>query len=157
MSGAGLWDYALGVYQRPGVEAALLEAQDAHGQCVAYLLWALWLAERGRHADARTLAAGAAAARLWNGAAIAPLRDLRRRLRTPLPSLPAETQLRLREAVQALELEAERTLLETLEAASPAQAEGPGADAAATLAEAVRTWGGEAPAALLARLAKLAL
>jgi len=155
VSEAGLWAYALEVYGRPGAEAALLEAQDAYGQCVPYLLWALWLAARGRAADAASLAAGAELARAWEAAAIAPLRGLRRRLKSPIPPVSSEAQARLRDGVRALELQAEQALLEALEAASPStNGHGPGAEAA--LAEAVLAWGGgDVPAELLARLATL--
>ncbi|HTX49173.1 MAG TPA: TIGR02444 family protein [Caulobacteraceae bacterium] len=154
MSEARLWPYALEVYGRPGGEAALLAAQDLHGQCIPYLLWALWLVTRGGPADSEAFAPGAAVARTWQDAVIAPLRGLRRKLKAPVPAMPAEKQARLRERIRALELEAERMLLETLEAVSPAPAER-GPDAAAALAEAVRVWGGDVPAELLARLAAL--
>jgi len=154
-SDGALWPYALDVYDRPGVEPALLEAQDTYDQNIPYLLWALWLAAGGRAADSETLAAGADMARAWQDAAIAPLRDLRRRLKAPIPPLPAEKQARLREGVRALELAAERMLLETLEAGSPSSGIR-GLDAGTALAEAVRVWGGgEVPATLLARLAVL--
>ena len=155
-SDGGLWSYALRVYARPGVEAALLEAQDVYDQCVPYLLWALWLAAGDRPVDSEALATGADMARAWQDAAIAPLRGLRRRLKTPIPHMPTVKQARLREGVRALELAAERALLETLEAASPSPGDRRG-DADVKLAEAVRAWGGGAiPAALIARLAALA-
>jgi uncharacterized protein (TIGR02444 family) len=155
VSESGLWAYALEVYRRPGAETALLEAQDTYGQCVPYLLWALWLAARGRAADVASLAVGAELAQAWQEAAIAPLRALRRRLKLPNPPLPADARARLRDGVQALELQAERSLLETLESScSPPYGGVEGAEA--VLAKAVRAWGGgDVPAKLLARLATL--
>ncbi len=151
MTETGLWPFALATYQRPGVEAALLELQDDHGQCVPYLIWALWLAASGRAADRTALAAGAAIARPWQEAAIQPLRALRRRLREPIALADPENQAQLREAVKALELDAERRLLAALEAASPTV--GPGAPVA--LAEAIQAWGGAAPPQSIERLAAL--
>ena len=153
MNGEALWPYSLEVYGRPGVEALLLELQDGHGQCVPYLLWALWLATNGRRADDGALEAGAALARAWHEAAIRPLRDLRRGLKAAKPA-PAARE-RLRGGVKVLELEAERMLLQMLEDASPPEA-GAGPALRAGLGEAAVAWGGDAPAALLDRLATLA-
>jgi uncharacterized protein (TIGR02444 family) len=150
-----LWPFALEVYGRPGVEAVMLELQDAHGQCVPYLLWALWLARSGRPAGRETLLAGAVLARSWQDVAVAPLRQIRRRLRTPLQPIRAADQRRLRERVKSLELDAERMLLRMLEAASPPPG-GAAADPSASLDAAIAAWGGTAPAALVTRLASLA-
>jgi uncharacterized protein (TIGR02444 family) len=150
-----LWPYALEVYGRPGVEPLLLALQDVHGQCAPYLLWSLWMAASGRAADDAALRSGAALARAWQDAAIAPLRRLRRDLKaSPAPG-PKPARERLRQGVKKLELDAERMLLRMLEEASPEPS------AAATpplegLLRAARVWGGDPPAADLARLAELA-
>jgi uncharacterized protein (TIGR02444 family) len=153
VSGEALWPYALEVYGRPGVEPLMLELQDGHGQCVPYLLWALWLATNGRRADDAALEAAAALARAWHEAAIRPLRDLRRGLKRARPQAAARE--RLRGGVKVLELEAERMLLQMLEDASP-PASGVAAALRAGLGEAATAWGGDAPADLLDRLAALA-
>jgi uncharacterized protein (TIGR02444 family) len=154
-----LWPYALEVYGRPGVEPLMLRLQDAHGQCAAFLLWRLWLAASGRAPDAATLEAGAAMARAWQDAAVAPLRKLRRDLKPPSGPGGESARRRLREGVQALEIDAERMLLQMLEDASPV-AEDDGGGAAESLAEAlasaVAAWGGDPPAEALAELARLA-
>ena len=155
MNGPSLWPYALEVYGRPGVEAALLQLQDRHGQCVPYLLWALWLAAEGRPADDGVLAGGAELARAWQDAAVAPLRGLRRSLKSPPAKGPKRAWEGLRAGVRALELDAERRLLEMLEAASPAGGAQPG-DPLASLQRAVGAWGEGAPAPLLERLAAAA-
>jgi len=154
-AGQSLWPFALCVYARHGVEAALLELQDEHGQSVPFLLWALWLAAQGRRVDARALADGAKLARAWQDAAIAPLRELRRGLKRPSRAVLARPREALRERVKAVELEAERMLLQMLEEASPAPS-GPPLDAALALAQAGRAWGDGAPGARLAALAALA-
>lgn len=148
-----LWPFALELYGRPGVEPLLLELQEAHGQCVPFLLWSLWLAASGRQVDTREAAACAELARAWQAAAVAPLRALRRDLKASTKKHPV--QARIRSGVKALELEAERMLLQMLEEASsaPAAATGDGLD---RLRLAVRAWGGQAPAALLQQLAALA-
>ena len=37
----GIWDWALAVYGQDGVGEAALRLQDAHGQNVPFLLWAV--------------------------------------------------------------------------------------------------------------------
>ena len=148
-----LWPYALDVYGRPGVEPLMLALQDQHGQCVPFLLWSLWMAAGGRPIEAAPAAACAELARAWQDAAVAPLRRLRRDLRAKARSQRIEA--RVREGVKALELEAERMLLQMLEEASPAPTAAPG-ERLAALRAAVRAWGGQAPAALLEALAALA-
>jgi uncharacterized protein (TIGR02444 family) len=146
-----LWPFALEVYGRAGVEPLLLRLQDDHGQCVPFLLWSLWMAAGGRPIGSAA-AACAELARAWQDAAVTPLRRLRRGLKAKASK--AKLQARIRTGIQALELEAERMLLQMLEESSPAPAGAPSAPAAA-LATAVRAWGGEAPAALLQQLAAL--
>jgi len=146
-----LWAYGLDIYGRPGAEARFLALQDAHGQNVCFLIWSLWMAAEGRPADTATLAAGAALARSWEAAAVAPLRAIRRDLKTSTAG-GARRRERLRDAVRQLELQAERMLLEMLQDASPA----PGVDApspAEALIAAVGAWGELAPANLLRELA----
>jgi uncharacterized protein (TIGR02444 family) len=150
-----LWPYALEVYGRPGVEPLLLALQDAHGQCPPFLLWSLWLAASGRPAAPAKLAAGAELARAWQDAAVAPLRTLRRDLKRRGGAKTAQARSRIRDGVKALELEAERMLLQMLEKASPAPAAA-STDPLEALRLGVGAWGGEAPPALLDELARLA-
>jgi len=148
-----LWPYALELYGRPGAQPLLLELQDAHGQCVPLLLWSLWTAASGRPIDAAQAAACAELARAWQDAAVAPLRQLRRDLKPGAKT--QQLQARIRNGVKALELEAERMLLQMLEEASLAPAAASG-DRLTALRLAARAWGGKAPAALLDKLAALA-
>ena len=73
-----LWDWALEVYRRPGVETACLRLQDEAGQCVPYLLWAIWA-----DPPPEGLQAGAGIARPWQAQVIAPLRAARRAAAPP--------------------------------------------------------------------------
>ena len=155
MTAEALWPYALEAYGRPGVEPLLLALQDDHEQCVAYLLWSLWMAASGRDADDAALRSGAALARAWQDAAIAPLRRLRRDLKTVAKPGPKPARERLRDGVKKLELDAERMLLQMLEEASPTSG-GASLPPLESLMRAARAWGGDPPAAKLARLAVLA-
>ncbi|QXH35677.1 TIGR02444 family protein [Pseudomonas muyukensis] len=108
-----LWNHALALYARPGVEAASLALQELGGD-VCLLLCATWLQARGVTADEQRTAALQALASPWQRDVVAPLRTLRRQWRE---HALADPQLSvLREQVKDLELQAERTLLERLEA-----------------------------------------
>lgn len=110
-----LWNFALALYARAGVERACLDAQD-EGADVCLLLCGSWLDARGTPYQA----AGADALRRLAGdrqaALIGPLRNLRQQLRAPAQQAPHVAHLRTR--IKELELAAERQLLEQLERAS---------------------------------------
>jgi uncharacterized protein (TIGR02444 family) len=152
MTAEALWPYALEVYGREGVEPLLLELQDAHGQCVPLLLWSLWMSASGRSVAPATLRSGAELARAWQDAAVAPLRTIRRDLKNAGRAGTEPARERLRGGVQALELEAERMLLQMLQDVSPAPT-GPSGDRLVGLEEVTLAWGGRCPAELLRRLA----
>jgi uncharacterized protein (TIGR02444 family) len=141
-----LWDWTLEAYARPGVPEACLALQDQHGQNTSLLLWAVW----AEAADSDLLARAADAARRWEALALAPLRAVRRALKPPLPPIDDAGREGLREDVKAVELRAERVLMETLEAMTDGQG---GAHALAALEAASRGWGNAAPASALAALA----
>ena len=67
-----LWEWAKAVYERPGVEAALLELQDGHGQSIPLLLWAAWTASEGRPLTGPALRRGAELAQICGSAAPPP-------------------------------------------------------------------------------------
>jgi uncharacterized protein (TIGR02444 family) len=102
---AGLWEFSLDFYARPGVSAALIELQDRAGLDVNLILFALWhgLSGRGRLDDER-LAVADQAARSIQTEIVMPLRALRRRVRAD----PNADIQQLREAIKALELDAEK-------------------------------------------------
>lgn len=129
------WDWAVAAYARPGVAEACLDLQDAHGQNVPLLLWAIW---RGGDVDAAV-----ALARSWEDEVIGPLRGVRRRLKA---RADAEA---LRQKVKAVELEAERNLMSALEAFA-----GVGLDDKA-LGIVATAWGGAPPVEALNRLRAL--
>ena len=152
---ARLWDWAARAYGRPGVEGACLRLQDEYGQCVPLLLWRLWTLAEGRPVDEALAAQTAAAARAWDEAAVSPLRLVRRRLATAPPPVPDRVRLALKAELQAVELRAEKVLLDTLEAMTPAPC-GAQAEPETALAELSRAWGAPAPDAALAALAAAA-
>jgi uncharacterized protein (TIGR02444 family) len=147
------WTWALEAYGRPGAAQACLDLQDAHGQCVPYLLWAAWAAREGRTLDRSTLQAGAALSARWEAAAVGPLRAARRAMKPEVPGVADAAREALRAEVKALELQAEQLLIETLEALAPAPGGG-AAPPAPALAVAAAVWPAEAPEAALNRLAQ---
>lgn len=107
-----LWNFAVQLYARPGVESACLQLQDA-GCDVCLLLTGAWLQRRGvRYLDERLQALQQAAAP-WQREVIAPLRHVRQDWRANA-SQDAELAA-LREQVKKLELQAERILLDRLQ------------------------------------------
>ena len=113
----GIWAFAQAIYARPGFAPAALELQDRWSGDVCLLIALLWHADQGTCPDEAGLAALEAEAAPWRTAVVEPLRAARRAMKAE----PAAQELRAR--VQALELEAERTLLERL-AVVPIQARG---------------------------------
>lgn len=147
-----LWDWVLEVYSADGVAEACLELQDAAGQNVPLLLWAAWCAAEGRAPDKDALEAAGDTARAWQETAIAPLRAVRRALKSRAPDLDDADREAIRVQVKAVELEAERRLLAALEILTPAPSEPP-QPPTTMLVAAARVWSPMTPRAGLARLA----
>jgi uncharacterized protein (TIGR02444 family) len=146
------WDWAVAVHGREGVDAALMDLQDQHGQCVSYLLWAAWAASEGRPLAGVILGQGAALASHWEDNATGPLRAARRGLKPPATPIDDDARSALREQVRKAEFAAERLLMETLEQLAP-EPEGSGRDIARALIEASAHWGEPAPETELRDLA----
>jgi uncharacterized protein (TIGR02444 family) len=112
-----LWGFATGLYARPGVAPACLALQDVHGVDIPLLLAAIWHGESGRgRLDRGQAGDWRACARLWHATAIVPLRAARTAIRAAATADPAIG--RLRRAILAAELAAERLLLRDLETLS---------------------------------------
>jgi uncharacterized protein (TIGR02444 family) len=106
-----LWEFSLAFYRDPCVAQSLIALQDEAGIDVNLVLFALWLGVSGRgRLDAGQLDAARQAVRMLGAGVIAPLRDLRRRLKSD----PDADIQRLRERIKALEIEAERAALNRL-------------------------------------------
>jgi uncharacterized protein (TIGR02444 family) len=141
-----LWDWTLRAYGQDGVPEACLRLQDEYGQNTSLLLWAVW----AEAADPALLARAVDVARRWEALALAPVRAVRRALKPAFDGVEDAAREGLREDVKAVELRAERVLMEALEAMG--QDHG-GAHALAALEAASATWGKPAPAEALAALA----
>jgi uncharacterized protein (TIGR02444 family) len=148
-----LWDWAVTAYAAPGVSEACLELQDAHGQSVPLLLWAAWTAREGRPLDEDAVDAACDTARIWDEIAIAPLRAVRRRLKTRTPDMDDAAREAVREQVKAVELDSERRLLLALEGVAPAKAGSP-RDALKAMSVVARAWSPITPRPALIRLSE---
>lgn len=108
-----LWDFALTLYARPGVEAACLRLQDNAGLDVCELLWLCWLSYHGltltEHADSLL-----EPIRAWQRAMTYPLRHQRRSLKTLCDATPSLGKLR--QTIKQAELLAEQEALRQLQA-----------------------------------------
>ncbi|WP_122314736.1 TIGR02444 family protein [Pseudomonas cichorii] len=108
-----LWSFTLDFYARPGVEEACLRLQG-NGANVCMLLCGVWLGKRGVKCDTQRLQEIGQLATPWHDEVVRPLRELRSQWRS---AAQFDASLgSLRERVKALELEAEQTLLERLQA-----------------------------------------
>jgi uncharacterized protein (TIGR02444 family) len=111
--GAGFWRFSLAFYALPGVAAALIALQDAGGFDVNLILFGLWLGCSGRgRLDRERLTAAECGTKSLRTGIVAPLRALRRQLE---PSPEADVR-RLRKAIAALELAAEKAVQQRLAA-----------------------------------------
>ncbi|MGE8319580.1 MAG: TIGR02444 family protein [Comamonas sp.] len=100
------WNDIVALYADPALARELLRRQDEEGLDVVLHLFALWAERQGRPLDGAALAEAAAAVAGWREQVIAPLRTLRRAMKT----MEADPALRdgVRSQVQAAELAAER-------------------------------------------------
>ncbi len=145
------WDWAVEAHGREGVDAMLIDLQDLHGQCVAYLLWAAWAAAEARNLPRVVLAQAAQLAQHWEAEATGPIRRARRGLKAAAPPIDDASREALREQVRKAEFAAERLLMETLEQLAP-EPEGARREIGPALAMAVEAWGRPAPPETLADL-----
>lgn len=107
-----LWDFALTLYARPGVEAACLRLQDKAGLDVCELLWLCWL-ERHGLAPAGDVVQHLDPVRTWQREMTYPLRRQRRALKTIVSANPELA--RLRQTIKDAELLAEQEALRQLQ------------------------------------------
>jgi uncharacterized protein (TIGR02444 family) len=106
-----LWSFALGLYSQPEIEKTLLRAQD-QGADICLLLCAAWLEQRGCACSESRANGLRSLAHARQDAVIRPLRRLRQQWKA---AAAQDSQLAvLREGIKALELQAERQLLQQL-------------------------------------------
>ncbi len=104
-----LWEGMLDLYAAPGVAAACIAVQDSCDADVLLLLSAALLARDGLRLPPALARRMAAQTREWRVEVVLPLRALRRRWRDRLSAQA------LRERIKSLELDAERSEVETLQ------------------------------------------
>jgi uncharacterized protein (TIGR02444 family) len=141
-----LWDWTLAAYGQPGVPEACLTLQDAYGQNTSLLLWAVW----AEASDPDLLARAVEVTRRWDDLALKPIRQVRRALKAAFPGVADKAREGLREDVKAVELHAERVLMETL---GQMAAQKGGTPALQALEAVAKAWGPPVPADALAALA----
>lgn len=142
------WAWIVAAYARPGVAEACLALQDDHRQNVSLVLWAAWAGDD----DASRLARACVLARAWDAAVLLPIRSARRNLKGAFEGVDNASREALYGQAKALELQAERLLIEALEAqGKPDKA----VSAEAAMIAACQAWGNPPPAHVLASLAAL--
>ena len=101
------WDHALALYGRDAAREAFLRLQDRDGADVPMLLWCLWCASEGRGISRETMTAAVAFSSAWRAEAVAPLRTLRKALKSGIKNidraLSEEARTRIASTEQALE------------------------------------------------------
>ncbi|MGQ7262263.1 TIGR02444 family protein [Vreelandella sp. V005] len=105
-----LWDFALSLYARPGVEAACLTLQEEGGQDVCEVLFHCWLYASGLEALPGAVARQREQRLQWQGRVTEVLRALRRDLKASATTSQSVTALR--DTIKQAELMAERENLQ---------------------------------------------
>lgn len=106
--GSPFWRFSLGFYRRPGVADACIALQDQCGVDVNLLLFLLWLASLRRRLSVAEVRSVSDRVRGWHSGVVAPLRELRRKLKQEHSLVEAGTAELFRTKIKGLELEAER-------------------------------------------------
>jgi uncharacterized protein (TIGR02444 family) len=108
------WTFSLGYYRGAGVSDACLELQDNCGVDVNVLLFLLWMASQKRRVPADQVKRIADTVRPWQTDVIAPIRALRRMLKSDAPLLDKGAAELFRTRIKAVELESERLQQEAM-------------------------------------------
>jgi uncharacterized protein (TIGR02444 family) len=108
------WRFSIRFYAVPGVAPACIELQDRAGADVNVLFFLLWNATQRRALSQQDVAAIENAVGPWRDGMVAPLRGVRRALKTPPRAFSPEAAESLRNRVKSVELEAERLQQEAL-------------------------------------------
>lgn len=130
---AALWRFSLAVYGRPGVPAACLGLQDAHGVDVNVLLYCCWMAHRGWPLSPAQCRAAMKLTEAWRRDVVWPLRTIRRHVGTLDRASPSIASAY--ESLKACELRLEQQQQAMLADAAPG-----GPPQAANVVEALETF-----------------
>ena len=106
------WRFSLRLY--PIVADTCLELQDGFGVDVNVLLFLLWAAHNNRKVGPGEVHFIVSAVDNWTRSAVAPLRGVRRFLRSPPEVIESGAAAKLRQRIKEIELEAERLEQEAL-------------------------------------------
>ncbi len=113
MNQTAAWNYALTLYERPGVATELLRRQDEEGLDIVLHLFMDWLREeRGLSLDEARMREADSLVRPWREQVVQPLRAARRAAKIQGPAVPQRDALR--ERIQHAELDAERVQMSLL-------------------------------------------
>jgi uncharacterized protein (TIGR02444 family) len=112
--GSPFWRFSLGFYRMAEVADTCIALQDQAGVDVNLLMFLLWNATQGRQASKTDVEGLERKIGEWRNAAVIPLREIRRRLKTPPPVVEAATAEVFRTRIKAAELEAERLQQEAM-------------------------------------------
>ena len=106
--GSPFWRFSLRFYRMPGVAEACIELQDRAGMDVNLLLFLLWNATESRRLSPAEVADLDRMVGEWRKAAVIPLREIRRALKSPPAVVERGTAEAFRTRIKQVELEAER-------------------------------------------------
>lgn len=109
-----LWDFALALYAKPGVETACLTLQEEAGLDVCEVLFHCWLYSCGLEAQLPAVVRQREQRLQWQGSVTEVLRGLRRALKDS--AALSESITALRETIKQAELMAERENLQRWQA-----------------------------------------
>lgn len=112
--GSPFWRFSLQFYRLPGVADACIALQDEAGTDVNLLLFLLWNAHMGRKLSRPDVEALENRVAEWRDRVVIPLREVRRRLKSPPDLLDKRAVEAFRTRIKQLELEAERLQQEGL-------------------------------------------
>jgi uncharacterized protein (TIGR02444 family) len=113
MNETAAWNYALNLYERPGVATELLRRQDEEGLDIVLHLFTGWLCEEhGMTLSETRLREAQTLVRPWREQVVQPLRAARRAAKVLGPTLPLRDALR--QSIQGAELDAERVQMNLL-------------------------------------------
>ncbi len=114
VSKSPFWRFSVKFYSVPGVAPACIELQDRAGVDVNVLFFLLWNATEHRALSQAEVAEVERKIGAWREAAVVPLRNVRRALKTPPPVMKPDDAEGFRTRIKAIELEAERLQQEAL-------------------------------------------
>jgi uncharacterized protein (TIGR02444 family) len=114
VSKSPLWQFSIKFYAVPGVAEACIELQDQARVDVNILFYLLWNAAQGRAFNGAEITEIERRIGPWREAAVVPIRNVRRALKSPPPAVEPAAAEALRTRIKAVELEAERLQQEAL-------------------------------------------